>query len=85
MPPACVQIPTGDKNPPAAKIFSYPVAEAWGLIWAFNGETPLFAVPRIPRIAQHDLDSQYACAASARCCPGSAPATASISSTCAYR
>ena len=45
MPPACVQIPIGDKIPPTAKIFSYPVAEAWGLIWAFNGEMPLFAVP----------------------------------------
>ena len=50
-----MQIPTGDKIPPAAKIFSYPVAEAWGLIWGFNGETPLFAVPRIPGIKQHDL------------------------------
>ena len=51
----CVDIPTGDKIPPGATIFSYPTAEAWGLIWAFNGETPLFAVPRIPGIEQDDL------------------------------
>jgi len=51
----CVHIPTGDKIPPGAAIFSYPVAEAWGLIWAFNGETPLFGVPRIPGIEQNDL------------------------------
>jgi phenylpropionate dioxygenase-like ring-hydroxylating dioxygenase large terminal subunit len=50
-----VHIPTGDKIPPGAAIFSYPAAEAWGLIWAFNGETPLFAVPRIPGIEQDDL------------------------------
>jgi phenylpropionate dioxygenase-like ring-hydroxylating dioxygenase large terminal subunit len=52
---SCVHIPTGDKIPPGATIFSYPAAEAWGLIWAFNGETPLFAVPRIPGVEQDDL------------------------------
>jgi hypothetical protein len=31
-----------------AAIANYPTAEAWGLIWAFNGQTPLFAPPRIP-------------------------------------
>ena len=51
----CVQIPTGDKIPPSAKIFSYPAAEAWGLIWAFNGEAALFGVPRIPGVEQDDL------------------------------
>jgi hypothetical protein len=51
----CVDIPTGDKIPPGAKIFSYPTAEAWGLVWAFNGETPLFGVPRIPGINEDDL------------------------------
>jgi hypothetical protein len=30
-------------------------AEAWGLIWAFNGETPLFGVPRIPDIEESEL------------------------------
>ncbi|TXL69831.1 Rieske 2Fe-2S domain-containing protein [Vineibacter terrae] len=45
---ACAHIPTGDKIPPGARIFTFPAAEAWGLIWAFNGATPLFDVPRIP-------------------------------------
>jgi nitrite reductase/ring-hydroxylating ferredoxin subunit len=45
---ACVNIPAGDKIPPGARIPTYPSAEAWGLIWAFNGETPTFAVPGIP-------------------------------------
>ncbi|MFI5328164.1 MAG: Rieske 2Fe-2S domain-containing protein, partial [Candidatus Rokuibacteriota bacterium] len=33
----CVNIPAGDKIPPGARIPTYPSAEAWGLIWAFNG------------------------------------------------
>ncbi len=45
---ACARIPTGDKIPTAARIFTYPSEEAWGLVWAFNGERPDFAVPRIP-------------------------------------
>jgi phenylpropionate dioxygenase-like ring-hydroxylating dioxygenase large terminal subunit len=80
----CVHIPTGDKIPPGARIFSYPTAEAWWLIWAFNGETPLFAVPRIPGVNRTTSPSKRACAASAKCRHGSAPATASISSTCAH-
>jgi len=44
----CVDIPAGDKIPPGARIATYPSAEAWGLVWAFNGERPLFPVPGIP-------------------------------------
>ena len=51
----CVQIPTGDKIPPGARIFTYPTAEAWGLVWAFNGDKPLFEVPRIPGTQECDL------------------------------
>jgi phenylpropionate dioxygenase-like ring-hydroxylating dioxygenase large terminal subunit len=45
---ACAHIPTGDKIPAAARIFTYPAEEKWGLVWAFNGETADFPVPRIP-------------------------------------
>ena len=51
----CVDIPTGDKIPPAARLFTYPSVEAWGLIWAFNGPTPLFEVPGIPGIDEASL------------------------------
>ena len=51
----CAHIPTGDKIPPGARIFTYPTAEAWGLVWAFNGDEPLFDVPRIPGIEEHEL------------------------------
>jgi len=52
---ACAHIPSGDKIPPGAKIFTYPSAEAWGLIWAFNGREPLFPLPRIPGTSSDDL------------------------------
>ena len=51
----CVDIPAGDKIPPGARIATYPSAEAWGLIWAFNGEAPLFPVPRIPGALESEL------------------------------
>ena len=51
----CVDIPAGDKIPPGARIATYPSAEAWGLIWAFNGEAPLFPVPGIPGAEEPEL------------------------------
>jgi len=51
----CTHIPTGDKIPPGARIFTFPAAEAWGLIWAFNGAAPLFDPPRIPGATQAGL------------------------------
>jgi nitrite reductase/ring-hydroxylating ferredoxin subunit len=42
---ACAKIPAGDLPPPKAKLFSYPTAESLGIIWAFNGETPLYPAP----------------------------------------
>ena len=51
----CVHIPSGDRIPPAARVFTYPNAEAWGLVWAFNGRTPLFDVPHIPDAEEGEL------------------------------
>ncbi|MGK4006293.1 Rieske 2Fe-2S domain-containing protein [Sorangium sp. So ce1036] len=51
----CVQIPTEGKIPPGARIFTYPSAEAWGLVWAFTGEKPLFDPPRVPRAEESGL------------------------------
>lgn len=45
---ACVHIAAGDRIPPAARLFSYPAAEKWGLVWIFNGERADFDLPRIP-------------------------------------
>ncbi len=44
----CANIPTGDKIPPGARLFAYPAEEAWGIVWAFNGERAEVGVPRIP-------------------------------------
>ena len=81
---ACAHIPTGDKIPSAARIFTYPSEEAWGLIWAFNGECPDFPLPRIPG-AERDDDRLRSARARpiGRGTPGSRCPTASTSSTCA--
>jgi nitrite reductase/ring-hydroxylating ferredoxin subunit len=51
----CAHIPTGDKIPPGARIFTFSTAEAWGLVWAFNGPEPLYPPPGIPGVTERDL------------------------------
>jgi nitrite reductase/ring-hydroxylating ferredoxin subunit len=51
----CAHIPTGDKIPPGARVFAFPTAEAWGLVWAFNGAEPLYSLPGIPGVTERDL------------------------------
>jgi nitrite reductase/ring-hydroxylating ferredoxin subunit len=51
----CAHIPTGDKIPPEARVATYPSAERWGLVWAFNGETPLYPPPDIPDADPQEL------------------------------
>jgi phenylpropionate dioxygenase-like ring-hydroxylating dioxygenase large terminal subunit len=41
----CAGVPSGEAIPRAARVFSYPAVERWGLIWAFNGAEPLFDPP----------------------------------------
>ncbi len=43
----CRSIPSGGRIPKAAKVFSFPVRERWGLVWIYNGSEPLFDVPGI--------------------------------------
>ena len=52
---ACVDIPAGDRIPPGARIPTYPSAEAWGLIWLFNGTEPTFPVPGIPGVEEREV------------------------------
>jgi nitrite reductase/ring-hydroxylating ferredoxin subunit len=56
----CTKIPASEKIPKAARVFKYPTAEKWGLIWAFNGTTPLFEVPEFVDYAEPDLDIRTA-------------------------
>jgi len=51
----CKHIPTTERIPSRAKIRTYPVAEAWGILWAFNGEKPLFPPPRMPGVDEVDV------------------------------
>lgn len=41
----CTAIPSGDRIPRGARLFSFPVAEQWGIIWAFWGRDPLYPAP----------------------------------------
>lgn len=52
---ACAHIPTGDKPPSGARLFRYPAAETWGLVWAFNGERPDCPPPDMPDANADDL------------------------------
>jgi phenylpropionate dioxygenase-like ring-hydroxylating dioxygenase large terminal subunit len=40
-----VKIGNGEPPPPAARLYRYPTAEKYGVVFAFNGEEPLFDVP----------------------------------------
>jgi phenylpropionate dioxygenase-like ring-hydroxylating dioxygenase large terminal subunit len=44
----CTRIASGDPVPRAARIYNYPAAEGLGMVWAYNGEKPLFPVPEFP-------------------------------------
>ena len=51
----CVHIPAGDKIPPGAKIATLPSAQAWGLVWVFNGTAPSYGPPNIPGVSEDEL------------------------------
>ncbi|MBH5323467.1 Rieske 2Fe-2S domain-containing protein [Aurantiacibacter sediminis] len=42
---ACTEIRVGDPVPKSAKVFRFPTKEKYGLIWAFNGDEPLYDLP----------------------------------------
>jgi phenylpropionate dioxygenase-like ring-hydroxylating dioxygenase large terminal subunit len=44
----CVKTGIGDPAPKAACLYSFPAAERFGFIWAFNGDEPLFELPKLP-------------------------------------
>ena len=52
---ACVRIPAGDQIPREARITTYPSAEAWGFVWAFNGPNPPVPPPAIPDAEEAEL------------------------------
>ena len=58
----CVKTSLEDPVPPSACLFHFPTQERYGIVWAFNGEKPLFDLPSfdrpddelIFRIAEHE-------------------------------
>ncbi len=51
----CVKIPASAKIPHAARLYKFPTAEKWGLVWAFNGPEPLFEVPEFRSFSEPQL------------------------------
>jgi nitrite reductase/ring-hydroxylating ferredoxin subunit len=51
----CRGIPVSDRIPEDSSLFRFPTAESLGLIWAFNGEEPLYDVPTFPGIDSDTL------------------------------
>jgi nitrite reductase/ring-hydroxylating ferredoxin subunit len=41
----CVRTGVGSEPPKGARIFAFPTAERYGIIWAFNGERALWTLP----------------------------------------
>ncbi len=52
---ACTHIPVADRVPPGVALFRFPCAEAWDLVWVFNGPEPLFDVPCFPLADAREL------------------------------
>src|SRR5262249_41364551 len=44
----CSFVPATARAPERARLFSYPAAEQWDLIWMFNGPVALYPVPGFP-------------------------------------
>lgn len=44
----CRKTGVGDPAPRSARLFVFPTQEKYDLIWAFNGEKPLFEIPGFP-------------------------------------
>jgi nitrite reductase/ring-hydroxylating ferredoxin subunit len=44
----CVATAIGDTPPRHAALYVFPSVEKYGLVWAFNGEAPLYALPDFP-------------------------------------
>ena len=44
----CESTKVGDAPPPGACLFAFPTCERYGVVFAYNGERPSFAVPNFP-------------------------------------
>ncbi|MFI7445638.1 aromatic ring-hydroxylating oxygenase subunit alpha [Nonomuraea indica] len=44
----CRRTGSGDPVPSGARLFRFPTAERFGVVWAFNGTEPIFRIPDLP-------------------------------------
>jgi len=52
----CLRTGVGDPPPARAKLFAFPTEEHCGIVFAFNGETPLYPFPNIFKgVSEDDL------------------------------
>lgn len=49
---ACARTAIGDPAPKNARLFKFPTQERYGVVWAFNGDAPLWDLPNF----EHDDD-----------------------------
>ncbi|MYW93811.1 Rieske (2Fe-2S) protein [Amycolatopsis rubida] len=47
----CVRTGCDDSPPPKARLFAYPAAERYGVLWVFNGDSPDYDLPQFTRAA----------------------------------
>lgn len=65
----CVKTGIGDPPPRNAVLFVFPSVERWGIIWAFNGERPLFELPDLGYSEDQMLIGTYKMAEPNHCDP----------------
>ncbi|MEQ9586795.1 MAG: Rieske (2Fe-2S) protein [Parvibaculaceae bacterium] len=51
----CVATAVGDDAPDRAKLFAFPTEERFGIVWAYNGETPAYEVPHFQGFEEDEL------------------------------
>ena len=44
----CTTTGIGDPVPRQARVYYFPTVEKYGIVWAFNGDEPLFSLPDLP-------------------------------------
>jgi nitrite reductase/ring-hydroxylating ferredoxin subunit len=57
----CTGIPVSERIPADSALFHFPTAESLGLVWAFNGETPLYDVPTFPGVDSDTVAVRVEC------------------------
>ncbi|MFT4268722.1 MAG: Rieske 2Fe-2S domain-containing protein [Xenophilus sp.] len=65
----CVRTGIGDAPPRSACLFVFPTVERFGIIWVFNGETPLFDLPALPYPDEVLATASYRLGRRLRCDP----------------